>query len=56
MLRIQHVAEFLQAAVLRAATGGVPQVVHDVRHVHFTCNAAGTEGLNLLNLEHVEQL
>lgn len=42
VLRIQHVAEFLQSTVLWAAAGGVPQVVHDVRHVHFTCNAAGT--------------
>lgn len=33
---VQHVAEFLQAAVLRAAAGRVPQVIHDVRHVHFT--------------------
>lgn len=42
VLRIQHVAELLQSAVLRVATGGVPQVVHDVRHVHFTCSATAT--------------
>lgn len=37
VLRVEHVAELLQPAVLWAAAGGVPQVVHDVGHKHFTC-------------------
>lgn len=44
LLRVQHVAELLQAAVLRAAAGGVAQVVHDVRHVHLPCNATVVSG------------
>lgn len=44
VLRVQHVAELLQAAVLRAAAGGVAQVVHDVRHVHLPCNATVVSG------------
>lgn len=36
MFRVQHVAQLLQSAVLGATTGGVSQIVHDVRHVHFT--------------------
>lgn len=43
VLWIEHVAKFLQSAVLWAAAGGVPQVVHDVRHVHFTCNMTTTK-------------
>lgn len=43
VLWIKHVAKFLQSAVLWAAAGGVPQVVHDVRHVHFTCNMTTTK-------------
>lgn len=37
VLRVEHVAELLQPAVLGAAAGGVPQVVHDVGHKDFTC-------------------
>lgn len=32
---VQHVTQFFQAAVLRATTRRVSQIVHDVRHVHF---------------------
>lgn len=42
VLRVEHVAELLQPAVLWAAAGGVPQVVHDVGHKHFTCSAEGS--------------
>lgn len=41
VLWVQHVAQLLQSTVLRAAAGGVAQVVHDVGHVHFTCNTPG---------------
>lgn len=36
VLWIQHVAKLLQPTVFWAATCGVPQVVHNVRHIHFT--------------------
>lgn len=36
VVRVQHVTQLLQAAVLRATTRRVSQVVDDVRHVHFT--------------------
>lgn len=34
---IEHIAKFLQSAVFWGATGGVTQVVHNVRDEHFTC-------------------
>lgn len=36
VLGVQHVAQLLQTAVLRAPTGGVAQVVHNPGYIHLT--------------------